>query len=195
MTTVTHPLHGNRPPPKRWTAAEFDNLVALGVFDGQRVELINGELLEMADMNDAHAQVVQLMQYALLTLFPPTTHTVRVQLPMRLPSGSRPVPDVVVVHGTPRQVASHPESAALVVEVADSTLDFDRSEKAALYAENRIPEYWIVNLPNRCIEVHRRPLRRGGDWIYEDIHIARESDSVEPIAFPGGLTRVADVLP
>ena len=104
------------PPRRTWTGAEFDRLAEQGMFDGQRVELIDGEILEMPPMNDPHAQSVQLGNYALPAIFPATTATIRVQLPMRL-GESRPFPDLVVAEGTPREVNRHPETALLVVEM------------------------------------------------------------------------------
>jgi Uma2 family endonuclease len=185
-----------QPRPKRWTAHEFDRLVELGAFDGQRLELINGELLEMPPMSDAHAHAVQLAQYALLAIFPASTHTVRVQSAMKLPSGSRPEPDIAVVAGTPRETAAHPSSALLVVEVADSMLDFDRVEKAELFARNGLPEYWIVNLQDRCVEVHRQPERDGsGVGRYAGMKRFASTDTLVPIAAPGASLRVADLLP
>src|SRR5258708_158074 len=128
MSIVSLSQSNGRPPRHRWTGSEFDRAAASGLFDGQRVELIDGDILEMSPMNDPHAQAIQLMTYALMEVFPPTRATVRVQCPMRL-GESRPFPDFAVVEGTPREVVSHPTSALLVIEVNDTTLHFDRNEK------------------------------------------------------------------
>src|SRR5258708_5800125 len=100
MSMTMMPVAPGRPPKHRWTGKEFDQVTETGVFDGRRLELINGDLLEMPPMNDPHAQAVQLGTYALMQLFPPPSTTVRVQLPMRL-GESRPLPDFVIVLGTP----------------------------------------------------------------------------------------------
>jgi Uma2 family endonuclease len=79
-------------------------------------------------------------------------------MPLRLGADSVPEPDVAVVRGAIRDFAkAHPRFAEVIVEVADSTLALDRGRKRSLYAANGIPEYWIVNLPGDCVEVHRRP--------------------------------------
>jgi Uma2 family endonuclease len=183
-----------RPPRRIWTGAEFDQLVEQGMFDGQRVELIDGEILEMPPMNDPHAQAVQLATHLLISIFPATAATTRVQLPMRL-GESRPLPDLAIVAGTPRQIVRHPETALLVIEVSDSTLDFDRDEKAKLYARNSLPEYWIVNLPGRCLEVHRSPVGGDADPRYGEIRVFSEADVIAPLAAPEAAIRVADLLP
>ena len=97
-------------PRRRWTGSEFDRLDELGLFKNQRVELIDGEILEMPPMNDPHAQTIRLATYALMTIFRSTNATISVQCPMRL-GDSRPLPDLVVVSGTPREVIRHPETA------------------------------------------------------------------------------------
>jgi Uma2 family endonuclease len=146
------------PRPKRWTGAEYDRAVEMGLFDHQRLELIQGEVLEMSPMNDPHAQGITLVHYALLRVFPAERFTVRVQCPMRLGADSRPEPDLAVVSGGPREQTGHPTSALLIVEISDTTLDFDRSQKALLYARHGIGEYWIVNLAERRVEVRRDPV-------------------------------------
>lgn len=165
-----------------------------GWFDGQRVELINGEILEMPPMNDPHAQAVQLANYALLPIFPPTVATIRIQCPMRL-GESRPFPNLVVVTGTPREVVRHPETALLVIEVSDTSLEFDRTEKSKLYATNGLPEYWIVNLQGRCVEVHRNPLVKAADPRYGEVRVVPTNENLSPLAAPQAVIRVADLLP
>jgi len=90
MSIATPRIRSGRPDPKRWTGAEFDQASALGLFAGQRLELVNGELLEMPPMNDPHAQAIQLANVALVPIFPMTTHTVRIQCPMRLGESRAP---------------------------------------------------------------------------------------------------------
>jgi Uma2 family endonuclease len=203
MTTI----QTGRPPRVTWTGEEFDRMSRSGLLDGRRVELINGDLLEkhvelidgdileQAPMNDPHAQAIQLGTYALLQAFPPTHFTLRVQCPMRL-GESRPFPDFVVVSGTPREVVNHPTSALLVIEVSDTTLDFDRGEKALLYAANGITDYWIVNLNEKCVEVYRESTRAAGDERkYGEPRIYRASDVVNLLAAPQTSIAVADLLP
>jgi len=195
MSIVSISQSPGRPPRHRWTGSEFDRAAASGIFDGQRVELIDGDILEMSPMNDPHAQAIQLMTYALMDVFPPTRAIVRVQCPMRL-GESRPFPDFAVVEGTPRTVVSHPTSALLVIEVSDTTLDFDRNEKATLYATHALAEYWIVNLNGRCIEVRRNPIGKDvGDPRYGELRVYQATDRVTPLAAPGAALLVSELLP
>jgi Uma2 family endonuclease len=188
-------MPSSRPPRYPWAGREFDQLMEEGWFDGKRVELVNGEILELPPMNDPHAQAVQLANYALLPIFPPTTSTIGVQCPMRL-GESRPVPDLVVVKGTPREVSRHPETALLVIEVSDTSLEFDRIDKSKLYASHLLPEYWIINLQGRCVEVYRSPLAADrADPRYRETRVVAENESLSPLAAPEAIIRVADLLP
>lgn len=185
-----------RPGPRLWSTQQFDELVKMGMFDGEKVELIEGELFEVPPMSDPHAQAVRLGQYALLQIFPPTETTISVQLPMRLPSGSRPLPDLAVVRGTPREVVEHPTTAQLVIEISDSTLEFDRLEKGQLYARNGIIEYWIVNLIARTVEVRREPSQSStGVFEYRSIRAFYPGEVLVPLARPDHQLRVDDFLP
>lgn len=195
MTLLIPPPPPGRPPRRRWTGREFDWMSESGWFDGQRVELVNGEILNLPPMNDPHAQAVRLANYVLLQVFPPAVATISVQCPMRL-GESRPLPDLVVVSGTPREVVRHPETALLVVEVSDTTLEFDRTEKAQLYAAHGLPDYWIVNLPGRCVEVHRNPVGAdAGDPRYGEVRVVSAAESLSPLAAPQAVIRVTDLLP
>jgi Uma2 family endonuclease len=179
----------------RWTGKEFDRASESGIFDGRRVELIDGELLEMPPMNDPHAQGVRLATYALLRVFPPDRYTISPQCPMRL-GESRPLPDLVIVPGTPRQVAKHPTSALLVIEVSDTTLEFDRTEKAALYARHMLPEYWVIDLNGRSVEVRRRPFKTAGtEMQWADFATFGVNDEISPMAAPDAVIKVYDLLP
>jgi Uma2 family endonuclease len=146
-------------------------------------------------MNDPHAQAIQLTLYALLPHYAPSVATIRIQLPMRLGETSRPEPDVSVVPGTPRQNAQHPGKALLVIEVSDTTLDFDRKEKAGIYVRNGIPEYWIINLSGRCVEVHRNPIVNETDARYGEVRVVGLTESLSPLSAPNAKLTVADLLP
>jgi Uma2 family endonuclease len=188
-------LPAGRPPRFRWSGEEFDLACETGVFGNKRVELINGELLEVPPMNDPHAQAIQLANYALLPIFPPSTHTIRIQCPMRL-GQSRPFPDLVVVNGTPRQVVKHPTTALLVIEVSDTTLEFDQIDKALLYAAHGLAEYWIINIVGGYVEVRRKPSRgRSAKMRYKTPQIFGPNDTVSPLAAPGAMIKIADLLP
>jgi Uma2 family endonuclease len=144
-----------QPQVRRWAKSEYHQAADLGWFEGQRVELLEGEVIEMAPQRDGHAYAVRLAAAACQKRWG-ATHTILVQMPLNLSPDSEPEPDVAVVKGSLREVRKHPTEAALVVEVADTTLAFDRGRKADLYARHQIGEYWIVNLVDRQIEIYRR---------------------------------------
>jgi Uma2 family endonuclease len=192
------PVKQFTPKPMSWTGEEYDYLVSIGFFANRRVELINGEILEMSPMNDPHAQGIQLANYALLPVFPGTAYTIRIQSPIHLGEKTRPEPDVAVIAGTPREVRQHPVSALLIVEISQSTLEFDRQEKGTLYAGAAIEDYWIVNLAARCVEVYRRPTPDAaveGGFRYGEMRIYKETESISPVAAPTHDIAVKDLLP
>ena len=145
---------------RRWRRIEYERLVELGVFTGERLELL---------------------------------------APLALDDASEPEPDVAVVSGEPAAYrAAHPGTAALVVEVADSSLRLDRRLKAALYARNRLQEYWIVNLADATLEVARdpRPTPEAPEsWRYAVVEVLRASARVSPLGAPGSVVAVSDLLP
>ncbi|MDM7461271.1 MAG: Uma2 family endonuclease, partial [bacterium] len=147
-------------PLKRWiTRAEFETLLASGVFaPEERLELLAGELVRREPVGPQHAVAVRLVQIALERALP-EGYDVRPQLPLALGEYDEPFPDIAVVAGSPRDyLAEHPTTALLVVEVAEASLRTDRDIKASLYAHAGIPEYWIVNLKERVVEVYREPV-------------------------------------
>jgi Uma2 family endonuclease len=170
-----------------------------GIFaPGERVELIEGEIVLKAPQMPRHATAVVLAQEALRTVSG-GGFDVRPQLPLDLGADSEPEPDAAVVRGTARDyVDGHPTTAILVVEVADTTLEFDRGRKVAMYARAGIPEYWIVNLLDRVLEVFRDPGPLP-DWPpehrYRSIYRFGPPDTVAPLSSPAAHVRVADLLP
>jgi Uma2 family endonuclease len=115
------------------------------------------------------------------------------QMPVQLGNGLEPRPDVTVLPGAFDDYADAPLASAvlLLVEVSDTTLRYDRGTKAALYATDGIPDYWLVNLRARTLEVRRRP--EGGEYLLLDV--SHEGESVAPLSAPGAPVRVADLLP
>ncbi len=145
------------PRPKVWTSEEYYRLAAAGAFEGQRVQLVEGGIIERSPQSGPHAAVIEMVVAALQRVLPAGL-AVRVQAPLDLGAPSQPEPDVAVVSGPPRdRIRGHPKKAVLVVEVSDTTLRYDRREKASLYAKARIPEYWVLNLVDNRLEVHRDP--------------------------------------
>ena len=184
---------------RRWTREEYERLIETGVFHPEeRVELIDGELVVMTPQKSVHATAVRLVDEMLRMAFG-SGHDVRAQLPLALDPDSEPEPDVAVVAGTPRDYRNaHPTTALLVVEVADTTLAFDRERKGSLYARAGIAEYWIVNLADRVLEVCRDPgpvASAQYGWSYRVTERLSASDSVSPLAAPQARIAVSDLLP
>lgn len=186
------------PKVHKWTREEYYRLGEQGFFQDRRVELIEGEVIEMSPVYAPHATSVTGTAEVLRAVFG-KGWLVREEKPLSLGINSDPEPDVVVVAGKLGDFKdAHPTTAALVIEVADSSLSYDRTHKASLYAKSGITDYWIVNLQERQIEVHRRPIvdanARFG-FSYADKMIFKEGDSVKPLAKPKASIAVADLLP
>jgi Uma2 family endonuclease len=148
------------PKVHKWTREELISMWAQGLLEGQRVELIEGDVIDMPAFSSQHATAVTLITNTLYEIFG-KGWVVRVQNPLNLGIHSEPHPDIAVVAGKARDFKEeHPTIATLIVEIADSSLAYDRSRKAALYAESQIQEYWIVNLQERLLEVYRHPRKR-----------------------------------
>jgi len=138
---------------RRLRRVEYDKLVALGVFAGGRIELIDGALLQMSPMGPRHRAPVDRLTELLVLAFVGRARG-RVQGSFAVGEFSEPEPDVCVLPLGDYD-AEHPRHAHLVSEVAESSLSYDRARKARLYAEAEVPEYWIVNLLEHTVEVHQ----------------------------------------
>jgi Uma2 family endonuclease len=178
------------PRPFRWTCAEFHRAGEAGVFEGRRPVLIDGVILEQGPMNHPHAIAVELTMIALQAVFA-IGWRVRVQLPLVIDLFTDLFPDFAVVAGSPRDLPGHPATAALVVEVSDTTLHFDTNEKLALYARAGVPEYWVLDLNSRRLLVFRDP--HGTAYRFQQTY--GETNVVSPLAAPTATIRVADLLP
>ncbi len=187
------------PQVRHWTRTEYYKMGESGIIGpSERVELIEGEIIAMTPQDTPHAVAGSLVEEVLRVAFGPGFH-VRSQRPLSLGPDSEPEPDAAVVRGSARDyLKAHPTTAVLAVEISDATLPFDRGKKAALYARAGIPEYWILNLVDRVLEVYRDPgpsPARPGDHAYRSVRYFGPSESVTPIALPTASIRVADLLP
>jgi len=134
---------------------EYDRLVESGLLQDSRTELLLGALIDRTPQGPLHADVIRRLAERLIRELPPQVQT-RVQSPLAVSDDSEPEPDLAVVPaGDYRSI--HPATALLVVEVADTSVLKDRGIKTAIYAAAGIPEYWLVNLAEGIIEIHRRP--------------------------------------
>lgn len=158
-----------------------------------RIEIIEGVIYDIAAQSSLHATGYQLVHEALRPVFlVEAGYDIRGQLPLALGEDSEPAPDVAVVRGSIRDFRDrHPTTAILVVEVADSSLLHDRKKKIPLYARAGIPEYWILNLIRRTLEVYREPL----DAAYLSRAILRAGDTVSPLARPEVRVTIGELLP
>jgi len=182
---------------RRWTRPEYERLIDRGVFrEDEQLELLGGLLIVSEPQGDAHAVAVDAA--ALRHTFG-EGWLVRVHAPLALGRRSRPEPDVALVRGSPRDyLGAAPTDPVLVVEISQTSLALDRARKASIYARAGIADYWIVNLVDAVVEVHRdpvaldpaRPRRR-----YQSVHTLDRGASLSPLAAPGARISITDLLP
>ncbi len=180
--------------PDRWTTERYLRLVDEGVLGpDDKVELLEGVIVSMAPSNVPHDGTLGLVSHALFRAVADRA-TVRVQLSFVAGPHSLPEPDVTVVPGSPRDYArSRPTSALLIVEVSDTSLKQDRLTKAPIYAAAHVPEYWIVNLRDDCVEIRCEPDAR--QRRYRRVTVARRGETIAMAALPGVGVAVDDLLP
>lgn len=170
-------------PLKRWTVEEYHRMIAAGIFaPGQRLELLDGQIIEMIPQEPPHASQTSSISNDFVLWFA-SKAWIRCQLPVTLSENSEPEPDIAVVRIDPNRYRDRhpsPSDIFLIIEIADSTLSYDRNRKAKLYAKANIPEYWIVNLNQRQVIVLRQP----EDQQYQIEQILQPTDSIAPLAFP-----------
>jgi Uma2 family endonuclease len=177
----------------RFTVEDYHRMADSGVLKPDaRVELLNGQIIDMAPIGPFHGGV----EKRLITLFSKLSQgrwLVSAQDPLLLAEHSEPEPDLMLLKSASDDYTTrHPEPADvfLLIEVADSTLTFDRREKLPAYGRAGIVEVWIINLPEQCVEVYREPHFTG----YESRTVCRESGTVSPQAFPDVTIEVGALL-
>lgn len=150
-------MRSAHPAPVRWTREQYYAMGEAGILpERPRVELIEGEILLMSPQNHRHRHVIAFSTTVLVRLFG-DTHVVQVQLPLDLGTYSQPEPDFSLVPiQQARTVTLHPTCPDLVIEISDTTLAYDR-RKGRVYASAGIPEFWLINLRKKVLEVHRGP--------------------------------------
>jgi len=184
---------------RRWTRAEYDRLIDIGVFlPDEPLELLGGELIVSEPQGSAHHTAIGLVEDALRAALEPGW-LVRSQGPIELDDESEPEPDIAVMRGDRRSYSHrHPSRPALVLEVAESSLAFDREHKGSLYARARLDDYWIVNLVDRVVEIYRRPVPDTSAPFgsrYASKEVLSAESSVELLEVPGARILVSDLLP
>lgn len=180
----------------RVTFDQYEAMVRRGDFEpreANRVELIHGEVVPMSPISPPHDNAISELNEWSFDVSPRDAVRVRVQGSVGIPAlDSVPQPDVVWLR---RQDYSRqhprPDDVLLLIEVADSSLAYDRTVKAALYAEAGIRDYWVVNIPDRRVEVHRDPAGKA----YRSVEAFGPGRDVRPLEFPGAALPVDRVFP
>jgi Uma2 family endonuclease len=184
---------------RRFTRAEYDRLIELGVFQpGEDIELIGGELIVAEPQGAPHYTAIRKTAKALEAAFG-LGWNVRMEGPIGLDDESEPEPDVAVVSGSLDDYArEHPSRPVLTVEVADSSLALDRRHKGSLYARAGLTDYWILNLVDRVLEVYRSPVEDSAapfGWRYAEREVLDAFARVTPLAAPQSSVSVSQLLP
>ena len=159
MSHVVETRLENAPAPVRFKRSEYRRMAEAGLFEGRRVELLDGEVMAMTPQGSAHASAVARIMRVLAGALGDRA-SLRPQLPLILDDYSEPEPDVAVCRPDPHDYArKHPEAADvwLVIEVSDASLAYDRGPKTTAYARTGIPMLWIVDVQERCLEIHQDP--------------------------------------
>ena len=193
MTTELSAPVAEAVAPRRLTIEEFERIPDDVFPQGERVELIDGLIYTKMGQNDPHIFALLYMIEALRSVFG-SGFVFLSQMPTRFAGGSKIEPDVLVLRGRIGDYEGRrvdpPTDVALLVEVSDTSLAYDQANKAQLYATHGVPEYWIVNLQNRTLEVRRRPRPELG--AYAETLVFQEGESVPA---GSGAVEVSDVLP
>lgn len=173
--------------------AEWHKMGEAGIFSPEsRLELIKGEILEMSPIGSNHAGHINRLNKLFSKLIPDDIIT-SVQNPLQLNDLSEPEPDFMLLRPEPGFYSSrHPtaDDVLLLIEVADSSLAFDRIQKQRLYALHNIPEYWVLNLNLNCLEVYRQP----HDENYAEKTTLRSGDQVDVELLAATTVKIAEIL-
>ncbi len=184
---------------KRFTLAEYQHLADLGLWaDAERVELIRGEIFQMAAKGTPHSVCATRLNRELPKLVGDRA-TCRSQEPIIIPPHSAPEPDYAIAQNRDDDyLAAHPTPAELllVIEIADSSLDYDQEVKLKLYAEAGIQHYWIFNLVERVLEVYSQPYQKPqGDFGYRHTSILLPNETIALPQFAGRSLDLVKVFP
>jgi Uma2 family endonuclease len=184
---------------RRFTRAEYDRLIELGVFQpGEPIELIGGDLMVAEPQSSGDYAAIQKTARALQSAFGPGW-VVRTQGPIGLDDESEPEPDLAVVAAEADDYArAHPSRPALTVEVAESSLAIDRRHKGSLYARAGLPDYWVLDLVGRVLEVYRQSVPDASapfGWRYASREIFDADGRVTALSAPESSIPVSRLLP
>jgi len=179
---------------RKWTVKEYHKLGQMGFFHPEeRVELLSGNIIKMSAKGTAHTSALGRTDRLLQNLFG-NLAWVRMQDPIALDDNSEPEPDIALVRIDPLDYATHhptPSEVYLIIEVADTSLTFDREIKAKAYARSGITDYWVLNVNERQLHVFREPADDG----YQSEVILGETASISPLQFPTVNIAIQAMLP
>ena len=178
----------------RFTVDDYYLMAEVGILThDERVELVNGEIIQMSPMGDRHAysvdELVDLLGYRFRG-----RARIRCQNPVRIDGRREVQPDIAVLKLRDDLYSSgHPGPAdvLLLIEVSDTTLSYDRNVKLPMYAQFDIPETWIINIPDRLVEIYTDP----SDGQYRTRHTYSPDQTVSPTAFPDVTLPVSRIVP
>ena len=165
----------------KWTIEDYHRMIAAGILDDRRVELLKGEIVEMPPEGEPHAYFSSEAGEYLIRLLGDRA-MIRISKPIILPNDSEPEPDIAIVQRLGREYLQHhpyPENIFWLIEYSDSSLDKDLETKSKVYAQAKILEYWVVNLKKRQLVVFRDP----GDGEYASKSTLAKG-VIYPLAFP-----------
>jgi Uma2 family endonuclease len=165
----------------KWTIEEYHQMIAGGILDNRRVELLKGEIVEMSPEGEPHAYFSSEAGMYLIKLLAERA-MVRQAKPITLPNNSEPEPDIAIVQPLGREYLKHhpyPENIFWLIEYSHTSLEKDLETKTKVYAEAKIPEYWVVNLKKRQLIVFREPQEQ--EYASKSTIM---SGNIYPLAFP-----------
>lgn len=196
MKTLEQPSEAfGTPTPKRWTVEECDTFREMGFLEGGRYELIEGVIVDKMGHGNPHSRAICALMNLLATLF--GLEKIRVQLPIRIEGElgrvNEPLPDVALTRESYEAYdeTPTPNDLLLVAEVSDSSLRFDLTTKARLYARAGVGEYWVLDIEKNSVIVHREPTSTG----YESVTEWETGEALSPLALPSASVLVSSLFP
>lgn len=191
MSTVLEVRERAAMPYHRWSVEDYHQMARLGLLDEtDRVELIEGELIDMAPIGSKHAFIVNRLSQTFAAKGS-DQYYVSTQNPVRLGEQSEPQPDIALLkNGNYMDKLPTAAEALLIVEVSHTTLEYDRDVKLSLYARHEIPEVWLLDVNTGELTVYREP----AEGQYRLIRKPTSAESVSPVLVPGVVIALAEVL-
>ena len=185
------------PQTYRWTLDRYLDIAESGALSNEKVELIDGEIIDMPAQMEPHALAVAKTIRVLMEMFP-EPYYVKSQSTYRLSGWSAPEPDVMLLPEMKDKGRALHDLPLLVIEVAETTLRYDRVTKGSLYASHGVQDYWIINIPEDRVDVYRMPvkdLKAKFGWKYQDVQSIARGEEIELLADPAMRVPTNRMLP